>query len=160
MFNGAKKPDTFRTDRIDTIIGEDAVFEGILNTADTARIDGTVKGEIKSEGMLIIGESGLVEGNIATRAILVAGTIRGNLQVEDRMEVAGSGRITGDVITKTLVIEEGASFEGKCGMGKQQPSDRIAARTSDIEKNEEASVYDEQGETNPDDEQETDYKLA
>lgn len=160
MFNGSKKLETIRTDRIDTIIGEEAIFEGILKTQDTTRIDGTVKGEVRSEGILIIGESGLVEGNVFTQAILVAGTIQGNLKAAERTEVARTGRIIGDVVTKTLVIEEGAAFEGKCEMEKKQLPPQKTSSASNIENSEKVGAYEDQGETVSKETQERDNQLS
>lgn len=143
MFSTGKKSDTVRTDRIDTIIGEKAVVEGLLKATDTTRVDGTIIGDGKSEGLLIIGETGLVKGNITAQAMLIAGTVQGNLEVKDKLEVTETGRIIGDIITKTLIIAEGASFEGKCEMSAKSTSGH-----GDNDKKE-ASVYDGDGKTKP-----------
>ena len=64
--------------KIDTIIGEKTRVEGTLHTQDTTRIDGRIKGEAISDGYLIIGENGYVEGDIRSenmcRAIFLCGS--------------------------------------------------------------------------------------
>ncbi len=47
--NNTNKPEI---SRVDTIIGENAVVEGVLRTKDTTRIDGKIKGEGFFEGLL------------------------------------------------------------------------------------------------------------
>lgn len=116
MFNSGKKSDKVDANMIDTIIGESTFIQGTLTAKDTTRIDGRVKGEVKSEGTVIIGETGKVQGDIDAVNILVAGTVVGNLRVRERMEVTHTGRILGDILTKTLIVDEGASFKGNCTM--------------------------------------------
>lgn len=123
MFSSGKKQNMSVNEVIDTIIGENTVIEGSLNTKDTTRIDGKIKGEARSQGFLIIGEIGVVEGDVRAQSLLVAGTVKGNIYVQDRLEVAETGKISGDVVTKTLIIEEGAEFEGKCNMASDKARD-------------------------------------
>ena len=104
--------------KIDTIIGEKTRVEGTLHTQDT--IDGRIKGEAISDGYLIIGENGYVEGDIRSENMLIAGTVQGNIFVRERLEVTENGKIIGDITTKSLIIAEGASFAGKCTMTSLQ----------------------------------------
>lgn len=123
MFNNtSKKAERSTGDMVETIIGESAVIEGTIRATETTRIDGTIKGEVLSQGTVIIGERGKVEGDISAVNILVAGTVAGNLRIQEKMEVTSTGTINGDIFTKTLIIDEGASFMGSCTMDKQQTS--------------------------------------
>ncbi|MEY8338275.1 polymer-forming cytoskeletal protein [Lachnospiraceae bacterium 62-35] len=116
MFNTKKKGDTVNTAIINTIIGENSRIEGLLLASDSTRVDGLLKGKILSESSVIVGEHGVVRGDINAVEILVAGTVYGNLKAEERIELTETGRVLGDLITKTLVIDEGASFKGNCTM--------------------------------------------
>jgi len=101
---------------INTVIGENSKIEGLLAASDPARIDGLLQGKILSKSSVIVGEHGVVKGDIKAEEILVAGTVYGNLTAGQRIELTESGRVLGDMITKTLVIDEGASFKGNCTM--------------------------------------------
>ena len=116
MFNSKKKIETGNTGMINTIIGENSKIEGVLAASDPARIDGLLQGKILSKSSVIVGEHGVVKGDIKAAEILVAGTVYGNLTAEQRIELTETGRVLGDMVTKTLVIEEGASFKGSCTM--------------------------------------------
>ena len=121
MFNrGKETSNVSEFNKIDTIIGESAVLEGVLKTSCTTRVDGKIKGEAKSEGLLIIGESGNIEGDVTAEAMLIAGQVKGQVHVKDRLEIAETGKVTGVIYTKKLVISEGASFEGKCVMTEEK----------------------------------------
>lgn len=101
---------------INTVIGENSKIEGLLAASDPARIDGLLQGKILSKSSVIVGEHGVVKGDIKAEEILVAGTVYGNLTAGQRIELTETGRVLGDMITKTLVIDEGASFKGNCTM--------------------------------------------
>ena len=116
MFSSKKRSDTINTSMINTIIGNNAKIEGVISTQDSTRVDGILEGKILSESSVIVGESGMVTGDILAVEILVAGTVHGNLTAKEKIELTSTGRVLGDMITKTLVIDEGASFKGNCTM--------------------------------------------
>ena len=115
MFS-SKKPKTTSSSMINTIIGDNSKIEGLLLTSDSTRIDGLLQGKILSESSVIIGEHGVIRGDIKVVDILIAGTVYGNIRAESKIEITGTGRVLGDMFTKTLVIDEGASFKGNCTM--------------------------------------------
>ena len=116
MFNSKKKVETVSTGMINTIIGGNSKVEGLLEASDPTRVDGLVQGKILSKSSVIVGEHGVVRGDINAVEILIAGTVYGNLKAEQRIELTETGRVLGDLVTKTLVIDEGASFKGNCTM--------------------------------------------
>lgn len=81
------------------------------------RIDGKVNGSIKIEGKLVIGENGLVEGDVYCKNISVSGTIRGKAQIEELTSLSATARLEGDLFTGKLAVEPGAEFTGTCSMG-------------------------------------------
>ena len=116
MFNSKKKNEVVSTGTINTIIGNNSKVEGLLEASDPTRVDGLVQGKILSKSSVIVGEHGVVKGDIIAIEILVAGTVYGNLKAEQRIELTETGRVLGDLVTKTLVIDEGDSFKGNCTM--------------------------------------------
>ncbi len=125
MFNSNKSSKILeepRVDRIDTIIGENAVIEGLIKTKDRTRVDGRIKGDSFFEGHLVVGENGHLEGNVTAQSVLVAGEIKGNITAKNKLEISESGKIYGDITAKVLYIEEGAVFEGKCNMITEKKS--------------------------------------
>ncbi len=89
---------------------------GELSFEDTFRIDGKLTGNVVSEGDLIIGERGDIDGEIRVRRIFVSGTVRGSLKASERVEIFSTGKVTADLYTPSLTIEDGAFFEGRCAM--------------------------------------------
>lgn len=116
MFSSKRKPENVNTGMISTIIGDNSKVEGLLEASDPTRVDGLLQGRILSKSSVIVGENGVVRGDINAVEILVAGTVYGNLNAEQRIELTETGRVLGDLVTKVLVIDEGASFKGSCTM--------------------------------------------
>lgn len=107
-----------KKDEINAFLGKDTEFKGTLTFSGAVRIDGKFKGEILTEGTLIVGESAVIESNIHVSNIIVSGEIRGNISAEKRIEIHAPGRVFGNIEAPTVVINEGVIFEGHCRMQK------------------------------------------
>ncbi len=115
---------------INAFLGEDTSFEGKLSFTGTVRIDGRLKGEVFSEGTLIVGDSAKVEADIKVGRLVVSGEINGNILAGERIEIHAPARVFGDIVCPVLIIDEGVIFEGNCkmtevsiGEEKQETSD-------------------------------------
>jgi hypothetical protein len=69
------------------LLGKRTECEGRLSFQETVRIDGHLKGEISSQGSLIVGEEGLIEATIHTSTILISGEIHGDITASSRIEI-------------------------------------------------------------------------
>ncbi|MFO7667653.1 MAG: polymer-forming cytoskeletal protein [Desulfobacterales bacterium] len=97
-------------------LGENTSFKGELSFHGTLRIDGQFKGQIYSEGTLIIGERGIVEADIDTHFVVISGEVHGNINAVYSTEINSKGKVYGSIVTSSLVIHEGVVFEGNCRM--------------------------------------------
>lgn len=112
---GRKTPEQVNA-KIGSIIGADMVVEGNIKATEAIRVEGNVKGDVSSDGTLVISSTGKVIGNIRGNNIMIAGTIEGDLISGGRTEVASTGRIIGNIRTKSLIVDENAVFQGQCTM--------------------------------------------
>lgn len=104
------------TNSIDRI-AEGSVLEGNLNSSNGIRIDGTVKGSIRCEGKVVVGKTGVVEGEIICHSADIEGTLKSSIEVKDILELKATSNLHGEISTGKLSIEPGASFTGNCKMG-------------------------------------------
>jgi cytoskeletal protein CcmA (bactofilin family) len=102
---------------ISTLISEGCTISGNMKAPAFARIDGQITGDVNIDEGMILGEKGLVKGNVATKEIIVYGTVDGNLTVES-LEIRSTGKITGDIITETLLVESGGVYNGRLTMAE------------------------------------------
>lgn len=103
-----------------TMIGEGAVFEGMISAPHSIRIDGTVKGKIDTSESLTLGATGVVEADIKAKSAIIGGKVTGNILVEERVELESKSTLIGDIKTRNLVINEGCIFHGTSSMHKEK----------------------------------------
>lgn len=92
-------------------------IEGEVHSDGDFRVDGTIKGTINITGKLVIGEKGVVEGEVTCGSANVSGKFDGTLKVEDLLSLEPSAFVKGDILTGKLSIVPGAEFSGSCSMG-------------------------------------------
>lgn len=102
-------------------------IKGELNFEDTFRIDGRLTGSVVSDGELIVGEGGDVDGEVNVRRVFVSGTVRGTLRASERVTIVASGKVFADIEAPSLKIEDGALFEGRCTM-ERHPSSSASSK--------------------------------
>ncbi|CAM1349547.1 bactofilin family protein [Tenacibaculum insulae] len=98
------------------IIGRNTQIMGDIISEGDFRIDGTLEGTIKTNGRVIIGESGFIKGKVECENADVEGKFSGELIVSNTLTVKTSANINGDVIIGKLSVEPGASFNATCAM--------------------------------------------
>ena len=100
-------------------LGPDAEVTGKLSFATPTRIEGKLKGEIRASDLLVVGPQAIVQANVQAEKLVVLGEIRGQVLGANRIEICAGGRLYGDIETKCLVVQEGATFEGRSKMGQE-----------------------------------------
>lgn len=102
--------------RVDTVIGSETSLRGSYNAKNSIRVDGEIYGNVTSEDGIIIGEKGMVRGNIVAKMVVIGGKVKGNVTAYQRLELQPTAQVEGDVTTPVFILEEGAMFEGNCQM--------------------------------------------
>lgn len=105
-----------------TIIAEGVKIDGKINCPGSARIDGSVKGEITIEDEVIIGKEGKVDANIKTKDAIIAGTYKGDMIASGEVEIAATGKFIGNLTQKDalLTIAKGGLFKGESLVGNTE----------------------------------------
>jgi cytoskeletal protein CcmA (bactofilin family) len=102
---------------ISTLIGDGFVLTGELTGASVIRIDGKVTGNVKTGNGIILGEKGIIIGDIETTSAIIYGTVNGKVKAS-QLEIKKTGKVNGDIKTETLEIEFGAQYNGNLEMKK------------------------------------------
>lgn len=92
---------------------------GELRFQTSFRVDGKFTGTVVSDGELIVGQGGEVEGDLRVGQIVVSGTVRGSIRADRRIHLSATGKLFADVETPSLIIEDGGFFEGRCAMVRE-----------------------------------------
>ena len=112
-----------------SLLGKNARFKGAIMFEGTARIDGYLEGDISTEGILVIGEHAVVEGNIAAKSVHCAGKVTGDIVASERVDLVAPALVRGRVKSPRLSLQEGVSF---LGISEVQNPALALARQSDV----------------------------
>lgn len=99
------------------VLAAETNLKGEINSAEDFRIDGSVEGNISCQGKIIIGQSGIVKGNIDCINIEVFGSVEGNITCSDILILRSTAKICGDMKMQIIEIEPGAVID-KSSMSK------------------------------------------
>ena len=100
---------------VNTITGG-SVIKGNITAMGDFRLDGTLEGNISLNGKLVVGETGVINGDIICQNANIIGTVCGNISVKELLSLHASANVKGDILINKLSIEPGASFSGTCRM--------------------------------------------
>lgn len=100
-----------------TLISDGTTLKGDINSNSDLRIDGTIIGNINSSAKIIIGSTGVVEGDIVGNNADVLGKVSGNIRVRELLQLRGQSVVTGNLYAGKLQVEPSATFNGQCHMG-------------------------------------------
>ncbi len=107
------------TDKFRAFLDSGASFEGKLCFTGSLRVDGHLRGDISSDGTLVVGETGVVEATLQVAGLIVHGTVIGDVRAEERVEIGPAGQIEGSLETPSLKVEEGARVSAKVTVGRR-----------------------------------------
>ena len=95
------------------VLNSDVEIKGNVKFAGELTLEGKLEGEVTSDGTLIIGETGIVNGNVSAGTVSVRGKVNGNVTARDKIEIKSKAEVFGDIRSAKLAIEEGVTFVGK-----------------------------------------------
>lgn len=120
MFKGKKSKKV----QITTLLGRGTDLKGNLNVEGSARIDGRIDGDVEVSGYLIIGTGAVVMGDVKAQSVLIGGEVHGNIVSPEKAEIASTAKVFGNITTGEIVIDEHATFQGKCNMNQAVPYEK------------------------------------
>jgi cytoskeletal protein CcmA (bactofilin family) len=92
---------------------------GTVITDSDMRVDGTIEGDVKCAGKLVIGEKGLIKGSVECQNAEIMGKLDGKINVKYALALRATSSLQGEISTSTLVIEPNAMFNGICSMASK-----------------------------------------
>lgn len=102
------RPEEFQ---ISTVIAEGISIEGDLIGAESLRIDGKIKGDIRMGKGVIIGESAYIDGDISCQTLVVYGHVVGNVRCHTLI-LKAAGKLYGDVAIEQFTVDMGGQLMG------------------------------------------------
>lgn len=94
-------------------LGSDVEIKGNLKFSGELVFEGKIEGEIVSDGVLNLGDTAVVNGNINSSSVVVRGKVTGNITAKEKIDIKAKTELFGDVRSAKLTIEEGVTFVGR-----------------------------------------------
>ena len=95
------------------VLSSDVEIKGNLKFSGELTFEGKLEGEIQSDGILHLGDSAVVNGNINAQSVIVRGKINGTIVATEKIDIKTKAELFGDIRSSTLTIEEGVTVVGK-----------------------------------------------
>jgi cytoskeletal protein CcmA (bactofilin family) len=95
------------------VLTSDVEIKGNLKFSGELTFDGKLEGEIQTDGVLNLGESCVINGNINAQSVVVRGKITGNINAKEKIEIKAKAELFGDIRATKLTVEEGVTFVGR-----------------------------------------------
>jgi cytoskeletal protein CcmA (bactofilin family) len=115
MFDNVKKPGTDLLGKTNRIVEGTSIVGDIVSKADF-RLDGELIGNYTSQGKLVIGQAGIVKGEIICNNADIEGEFHGKIKVIETLNIKATAKIHGEVLVGQVSIEPGAEFTATCTM--------------------------------------------
>jgi cytoskeletal protein CcmA (bactofilin family) len=110
IFNKRRQPASRHTNT--TIIAVGTKIKGEFQGDAIVQVDGKLLGNIHSKSLVVIGKSGLIEGEIVSQKVIISGCLLGSAYC-DEIEIKAGGKVIGQITSDVLTIERGSFFEGE-----------------------------------------------
>jgi len=95
------------------VLNSDVEIKGNLKFSGELTLEGKLEGEVQTDGVLNLGDTAVVNGNINAQSVVVRGKINGNINAKEKIEIKAKAELFGDIRVTKLVVEEGVTFVGK-----------------------------------------------
>jgi cytoskeletal protein CcmA (bactofilin family) len=99
-----------------TMIGKGVNIEGEIIAEGDVRIDGSIKGLVRSKAK-VVGPTGSIDGDVFCDNADISGRMTGKIDCSNVLFLKASANITGEFNMGKLVVEMGARMNGTCSMG-------------------------------------------
>lgn len=97
-----------------TTFGAGIRIHGEVRAAEDVTVSGRVDGPLTCEQFAVaILPGGSVEGDVIARDVTVSGEVTGQIVATDIAHIRAGANVTGSVITRRIVLEDGATFNGR-----------------------------------------------
>ena len=119
----AHSPGAWVQERTRVAVGQGVNVSGRLIFNEPVRIEGTFRGEVTSTSLVVIAETGTVEGRMKASKLVVLGEMRGDIVDASRAYLGPHARVYGDITAENLTVCEGAYFSGNVRMTSRRTAE-------------------------------------
>ena len=90
-----------------SVIAAGLKIVGDVETSGVLKIEGTVQGSIRGARQVVVGRSGVVQGDVQAEEVVIGGRVVGTVTASERVEIQSNSVTEGDIHTRSIVVFEG-----------------------------------------------------
>jgi cytoskeletal protein CcmA (bactofilin family) len=109
------------------ILTTDVQVKGEIAFAGDLYFDGKLEGGVRSEGNLLLGENGSIQGDVQIGNMIVRGRFNGNILCAGRIDLKSRAEMFGDITAARVVMEEGVTYLGRVDVDPSRAVERAAS---------------------------------
>src|SRR6202000_266915 len=113
------------------VLASEVEIKGNLKFSGELTFDGKIDGEIQTDGVLNLGDSAVVNGNINAQTVVVRGKVNGNISAKEKIDIKTKTELFGDIRASKLSVEEGVTFVGKTEVNPNKVTPTPAPRPNE-----------------------------
>ncbi len=99
-----------------TVISQGIQLKGEVKGTHNIILYGEIEGKIELSGMLLVGQTGKIDGEIEAKNVIIEGSIEGKLNAIEKVEIRDGGKYKGDIVATSILVSEKALFDGNVTM--------------------------------------------
>lgn len=111
-----KTKSSMETTSQQNVVAQGTKITGDIVSSGPFRIDGTIEGNVKTTGKVVVGKAGSIKGTLQGENADFEGSFSGKLQLSGTLSLKSTAQIDGEVQVNKLAVEPGATFNAVCSM--------------------------------------------
>lgn len=92
------------------IIPDGVIIDGSLTSGSETEIAGRIDGDVTVDGVLTLGPTALISGNVRTRRCQVDGMVDGRMECSEELSLGENGRLNADCVAGKRISVAGQIF--------------------------------------------------
>ncbi|MFC1726795.1 polymer-forming cytoskeletal protein [candidate division KSB1 bacterium] len=102
--------------KLETFVGKETIIKGDVTIQHSLRVDGQVRGKLRSKEDITVGTGAKISGDIIADIVIVDGDVTGNIFANKSVHLQNNASLIGDIRTPRIEMLEGAKFNGQLKM--------------------------------------------
>jgi cytoskeletal protein CcmA (bactofilin family) len=100
-------------------------IDGNISIGGDMRLDGTITGDVKCSGRVVMSSNASIKGNIVCNSLVSEGKVVGNISASDKVHFMATAQVKGNISYKGIKVDNGAILNGQltANNGRSMDSD-------------------------------------
>ena len=100
-------------------VGSNTTIKGNFECREDFVVEGTVEGNLSSEGLIVLGKDAVVKGEVSAKKVAISGVVVGTVRCSERLEIYESAKIIGTIQVPVLKMAPGAQINARIIMSRK-----------------------------------------